>query len=151
MLMLGGILVLGAGVALAADAANGAAANLYFVESPDARGLEKQKIASCENLLVREMNLGGRELPRVLVLHVSESIGKALKVRTSIRRNLSKDHGDLYYEFWIVGQAKPFDYAVSLQTLLQEHFQVQMTDAERKEVLTRVVRILNATVSAYGQ
>jgi hypothetical protein len=151
ILLLGGILVLGNGAAFAAGNGNASASNLYFVEAPDARGLEKQKIASCENLLVREMNLAGRELPRVLVLHVSESTGKALKVRTSIRRNLSKDHGDLYYEFWIVGQAKAPDYAVSLQTLLQEHFQVQMTDAERKEVLTRVVRILNATVSAYGQ
>ena len=146
------LVMLSSGVVFAADNWNGSAANLIFVEAPDARGLDKQKIASCENLLLREMNLAGRELQRVLVLHVSESAGKALKVvRTSIRRNHAKDQGDLYYEFWIVGQGHTADYAVAMQALLQEHFQLQMTDAERKEVLTRVVRILNATVSAYGQ
>jgi hypothetical protein len=142
---------LGSGVVFAADSLNGSAANLYFVEAPDARGLEQQKIASCENLLLREMNLAGRELPRVLVLHVSESTGKALKVRTSIRRNHSQDQTDVYYEFWIVGQGRAVDYAVAMEELLRQHFQLQMSDAERKEVLTRVVRILNATVSAYGQ
>jgi hypothetical protein len=130
---------------------NASAANLFFLESPQLKALERQKIASCENLLVREMNLAGRELPRVLVLHVSEDTGKALKLQTSIRRNSDKDRNDVYYEFWIVGPGRAGDYAVAMQALLQEHFGLRMTDAERKEIVLRVVRILNATVSAYGQ
>jgi hypothetical protein len=145
------LVLLGSSAVFAADNFNRSAGNLVFVESSDAKGVEKQKIASCVGLLVREMNLGGRDLPRVLVLHVSENAAKALEVHSSIRRNSSKDQGDVYYEFWVVGKARAIDYTVAMQALLQEHFQLQMTEAERKQVVARVVRILNATVSAYGQ
>jgi len=47
----------------------------------------------------------------------------------------------------VVGQGNAADYAVAMQALLQEYFQLRMTDAERKQVLTRVVRTLNATVN----
>jgi hypothetical protein len=100
------LILLASSAVSAADNLDRSATNLFFVESSDTRGLEKQKIASCVGLLVREMNLAGRHLPRVLVLHVSESTGKALNVHTSIRRNSSKDQGgDVYYEFWKIGRA----------------------------------------------
>ena len=122
---------------------------LIFLESPDAGHLESQKVATCFSMLIHELRLEGKDLPTIVVVHVSEKTGKAAGVpASSVRRNLSGGPGNIYYEFWIVGQGNAAVYAVYLEVLLERHFALKLTDTEHADVLRRVVRMLNATVSA---
>jgi hypothetical protein len=100
-------------------------------------------------LLVRELGLEGKDLPRIMVVHVSKNAGKAAGVPANrVRRNSAGDLSDVYYEFWIVGPSNAAAYAISLETVLESEFELKLTAAERDQVLARVVRALDATVSA---
>ncbi|HKN33680.1 MAG TPA: hypothetical protein VJX16_10610 [Terriglobales bacterium] len=125
---------------------------LIFLESPDIAHLETQKLTTCLTWLVRELGLEGKDLPLIVVMHISERAGKAAGVAaSSIRRNSSGNRGDVYYEFWIVGQGSAAVYAVNLEAVLERHFVLKLTDAEHADVLKRVVRMLNASVSVRKQ
>ncbi len=123
---------------------------LVLLESPEAAGhVDKQKLLSCVSLLMRELGLQSKEIPRILVLHVSNKEGQVAGVKAnSIRRNASLERGDVYYEFWIVDVGTSPLYAVSLESILEGHFEIKLTNEERDQVLARVIRVLNVTVSA---
>ena len=143
----------------AADALASAPANLVFLESTDTRGrLPQERITTCLGQLVREMQLLGREMPHILVFHVSEKAGRAAGIlrpdlhHTSVRINTPADAPTaLYYEVWLVGDGSPAEYTIALESILERHFDLKLTEAERRQVSARVLRFLANTVSAYGE
>ena len=127
------------------------AANLVILESSDAKGkLPRSKLASSMSELVRQMKLAGKKLPRLLVVHVSPSDANTVGVRQNAIRHNTGDMYDEYYELWIIGDAHSAEYTAAFEQMLEHHFSLEMTDAERKRVITQVVRYLDATLSAYG-
>jgi hypothetical protein len=128
------------------------AANLVFLESSDAQGkLPRSKLVSSMSELVRQMKLAGKKLPRLLVVHVSSQDANTVGVRQNAMRHNTGDLYDEYYELWIIGDAHPAEYTAAFEQMLERHFSLEMTEAERKRVITHVVRYLDATVSAYAE
>jgi hypothetical protein len=126
--------------------------NLVFLESPDVKGkLPKSKLARSMAELVRALKLPLKTLPRVLVLHVSSEAGKAVGVQSCSLRHNSGQIADPYYELWIVGDANAGDYTAAFEQVLERHFELPMTDAERNKVIAQVVRYLDATIDAHGE
>jgi len=143
---------------LAANGPEAGSPSLIFLESVDARGaLQQERIGTRLAQLVREMQLAGREMPNILVFHVSEKAGRAAGIRrsdignTSVRINSNHTSSVVYYEVWLVGDGSPAEYTIALENILEHHFELKLTDAERKQVGARVIRYLLNTVSAYGE
>ncbi len=129
-----------------------AAANLVFLESSDAKGkLPRSKLVSSMSELVRQMKLAGKTLPRILVVHVSSQDASMVGVKQNAMRHNTGDMYDEYYELWIIGDAHPAEYTTSFEQMLERHFSLVMTEAERIRVITHVVRYVDATVNAFGE
>jgi hypothetical protein len=126
--------------------------NLIFLETRDTEeALQRQKVAQCMDLLARDLSLAGKDLPQVLVVHVSKETGKAIGVKhLEVRRNTGTRPPEVYYELWFAGQTSLADYTVAMEAMLERHFDLNLTVAERAQVVTRALRQLSATVSAYG-
>ncbi len=124
---------------------------LAFVSSPDARGtIDEQQVRVCYSLLAQRLRLPEKDLPHVVVFHVSSHAAHAGEVeKTSVRRNAgSKD--SVYYEFWIVGQPKMTDYIRGLDAILEQHFSLQLSEEDQKSLGLFVLRFMSSTVSAHG-
>lgn len=142
-------LLLSGGVATAADTAT----NVIYVESDGmARSIGQEKIANCVRLLQHEMGIDGKTLPTIVVIHVSRREGDRAglkKVAAKLRINSDRELADKpYYELWLAGDTTTYDYVYSLHYLLQQHFALRETEAEQKSTIARVVRWMDATVSA---
>lgn len=72
-------------------------------ETSDAPGkLDSTKIEECLRLTLREMNVDGRQLPRIVIYHISPEAGRYLGIDTNSNWR-SSGGGHLRYEMWIVG------------------------------------------------
>ena len=85
---------------------------LLVVEERDAVGLiDKTKIVDCIHLIVDELHVEDRELPKIIVYHVSQEsadymgIGPGSTWRT-------RGNGQFRYEIWIIGE--PYNLAYAL-------------------------------------
>lgn len=125
--------------------------SLTFLASPDAPGtVDQERVHACLRLLLREMNLDGKELPHIVVLHASKKVAHAAAIQeTSIRRSALASGNEAFFEFWIVGQPKLSDYAGALFNILEQHFALKVAQSDRKQIMVRVFRYLQNTVAAY--
>jgi len=115
-------------------------------ETGDAPGtLDTNKLSECLQLTLREMNLDGRELPRIAVYHISAEAGHYLGVDTNSNWK-SSGGGHMRYEMWIVGKPSNYLFTYMLENILERHFQLQVDDAARSRIVTHIERGLNATV-----
>jgi hypothetical protein len=121
-------------------------AHFVIFETHDAPGiLDTDKLSECLQLTLHEMNLNGRELPRIAVYHVSAEAGHRLGIETnSIWR--SSGGGHQRYEMWIVGKPSISLFTYMLENILERHFQLQVDDAARSRIVTHIERRLDATV-----
>jgi hypothetical protein len=122
--------------------------SLPFVvlETSDAPGtLDIQKLSDCLKLTLREMNLDGRALPRIVVYHVSLATGRYLGVETNSNWK-SSGGGHERYEMWIVGKPSTYLYSYMLENILERHFRLQVDEAARSRMVNHVERGLDATV-----
>lgn len=122
---------------------------LVFLDSPGADGkVVRERLVTCLNLLVRDLNLAGKPLPPIVVLHVSPQVARAAGVEhTAIIAN-TPEVGPRAYEFWIVGKPTYAEYTAGMYDILEHYFHVQLPQPERKEIMTRVLRVLQNTISA---
>lgn len=117
-------------------------------ETSDAPGtLDVQKLSDCLQLTLREMNLDGRELPRIVVYHVSPAAGHYLGIETNSNWK-SSGGGHMRYEMWIVGKSSNYLLTYMLENILERHFQLQVDETARSRMVGHVERGLNATVDA---
>jgi hypothetical protein len=124
---------------------------LAFVESSDALGkVDRQQVSLVYSLLAQRLKLPQKDLPHVMVFHVSSEAAHAGDVKTtSVRRNAAGKES-VYYEFWIVGQPKPTDYIRYLDAVLEQHFNLNLTTEEQNGLGMFVLRFMSSTVSANG-
>lgn len=129
--------------------------NLVFLGSSDAPGVVAQeRLKACMQQMAQEMMVADKAMPLILVVHVSNSAGEALgATQSAVRRNSGPLGSDVYYELWLVGPVGPRDYVAGMETILELHFGLQYSDPERTKMMARVLRYVQATVSAnaYGE
>ncbi len=132
----------------------GQTGNLVFLESPDAKGtLDRGQMSACMAQLVRDLGLSGRELPVVMVLHVSDKAGSVagLVQRTTLRHNTGTSGPPAYYELWIMGAPSPSEYLTAFENILERHFAMNLSDERRAQVLTQLARFFKNTVTVAPQ
>ena len=106
-----------------------------LVTSPDTPGqLSSSDLSLCLLAIATVLRVEEKPLPRILVLHVSESMATEFGVRQPgvIRHNrCGADEPQQYYEIWIVGAAQLCDYAAGLTGILEDWFTLHVSDEER--------------------
>lgn len=126
------------------------AGKVVLVNSPDASGvLSPERLTQCLSQLAREWELPLRDLPNVMVFHVSKEVAEAASVRkdTAVRRNSGGESGQAYYEVWLVGKPE-YKYVLALQAVLEYHFHFKPSDEQRDLIVNRVGRAQTYTVDA---
>lgn len=121
---------------------------LTIVTSPDASAaLSIKRLKSCLNRLAHESNLELRDLPHIVVFQVSKIAARGAYITKDVvvRRNTSGTKEEGYYEVWLVGDPK-LNYILAFENVLEDHFQLKLTDDKRAEVMKRVTMIEDATV-----
>jgi len=124
---------------------------LAFV--PTRKGVEAvdhERMTASLALLLRQMHLSEQDLPHILVIQPTPEVAHATGATQSTVRRANPSGGPVYYELWIVGPPKPAEYITGLHLILEEYFSVQISDADRKSDVLRVMRVMDATVSAHG-
>ena len=122
---------------------------LIILSSSDAPGsITPQRLASCLQQLVHEWSLDERALPQIMLVHASKKV--ALKVRVTdaiaIRKNGVHGNATEYFEIWVVGEPQLRAIVIALENVLEAHYQLHFTDAQRNTVIARVVRMQDATI-----
>ena len=140
------VCVLGALCCAASGAGPHDASPFVIFETSDAPGtLDSNKLSECLQLTLREMNLDGRELPRIAVYHISAEAGHRLCIETNSNWR-SSGGGHLRYEMWIVGKPSNSLFTYMLENILERNFNLQVDEAARSRIVTRIERGLDATV-----
>jgi hypothetical protein len=122
------------------------------LSSSDASGqLSLDRLSSCYVQLAREWKVDVKALPNVIALHVSKKAAQAAGVqkKVDVRRNRSAAQDDGYYELWLVESPNLPDIVLGLDNIIEDHFRLNPPADQRKEVMSRVMRIQSATVSVY--
>jgi|SRR5690349_19267099 len=121
--------------------------NIALVATPDAPGMLSQlEFTSCFWSLTCLISLPHNILPKILVLHVSETAAHIFDVQGPgvIRHNrTSTPDAQQYYELWIVGQPHITEYAAAVLAVLEDHFGLAMSPDERQSAIESVVRAVS--------
>lgn len=127
--------------------------NIAVVATPDAPGcLSHLEFTSCFWSLTCLMSLPIQDLPRILVLHVSETAAQIFDVDGPgvIRHNRTDaPEAEQYYELWIVGQPHISEYAAAVMAVLEDHFSLAMSSEDREHAIASVVRAATGWCSEY--
>ncbi len=124
--------------------------NVRVVSSPEARGdIDPVLIQHSFWLLMEQQGLAQREPPRVLVLHVSRAEAAVAGVNENIIRFESVgEPSGTYYQVWLIDEFKPAHYLVAFQAIIRRAFDLRTSELDENAILSRVLRIQNATISA---
>src|SRR5512143_136722 len=123
---------------------------LAFISSPDAAGsVDCNQLRQCFSLLTQRLKLPQQALPHIVVIHASNQVAHAADVHAScVRRNAARD--SKYYELWIVGPPKPSEYVRLFDTILEQHYNLRLSEEEKRAAGLFVQRLMSNTISAKG-
>ena len=117
-------------------------------EEPGASGsLDLAKLDESLRLTIQELRLDPRELPRIIVYHVTQETADRLDIHTnSVWRNTGRPGGGLRYEMWLVGKPSHYLYAYMFESILEQHFHLSVEASNRSKIIGHVERALDATI-----
>lgn len=124
----------------------------FLLSSPDvASDVSLDRIQSCLQRLTAELNQDERQLPTIVVYHVSRKLARAAFVEGSfaIRRKVSPKSTEAYYEVWLVDKPRLEDEVVALEAVVEAHFRLKLTDSVRQAIMLRTARRESATIAAF--
>lgn len=127
---------------------------IVILSAPDAPGkVSVERIATCLRLIAQDMKVNEVDLPRIVVMHVSQRVGAAAGVpHTTVRRNYDAVNSQtVYYEFWIVGEPRDVDTSAAVLNILESRSGHKVEQKDRLAIMQRALRFLQNTVSAYGE
>jgi len=130
-----------------------ATAHVTLLTSPDAPGrVTPEQLNRCVLQLAEQWKIKESALPKIVVFHVSQVVARhvSLSGRINIRRNRSNDQADSYYEVWLVGDISSQSVVLAIENVLENYFGLHVSDQQRVEVVTRVSRFQDATISAFA-
>jgi hypothetical protein len=121
--------------------------NPIVLEGADAVGaIEKSKIADCIDYTAHELHVEDKELPKILVYHVSQETADSLGIVSgSTWRTRGK--GQFRYEMWVVGAPSNANWSHAIMDILQQYFEMDIPARQRDKMMEHVERRLDATVS----
>ncbi len=122
---------------------------LIILNSSEAPGtLTKRAVASCLAQLAHEWKVQDFDLPKIVVLHVSQNTAAKVRIteKVAVRKDSVVGRATDYYEMWIVGEPDVRAIVVALENILESQFQMNVADEQRNKVITRVIRMEDATV-----
>jgi len=111
--------------------------------------LDRSKIADCIDYVARELHVEDRELPRILVYHVSQETADTLGI-TSGSTWRTRGKGQFRYEMWVVGAPSNSTWSHAIMDILQQFFAMDIPVRQREKMMEHVERRLDATVSVKG-
>ena len=123
---------------------------ILFSSSDSASSVSAERLNSCFHQLAHEWKVNEKSLPQVIVFQASKRAAHTALVnkKVEVRHNRSADHTDDYYEVWLVESTSNEDFVLALSNVIEDHFQLKPTDDERRQILARMSRVQNATISA---
>jgi hypothetical protein len=121
--------------------------NPIILEGADSVGaLDRNKIADCIDYVARELHVEDKELPKILVYHVSQETADTLAISSgSTWRTRGK--GQFRYEMWVVGAPSNSTWSHAIMDILQQFFEMDIPVRQREKMMEHVERRLDATVS----
>jgi hypothetical protein len=121
--------------------------SLVIMETGDAPGaVDPEKVSECLRLVVRELNLDSRELPIIVLYHISKDAAKYMGIRENFFGRNSGGR-ESRYEMWIIGKPSNFLYTYMLENILERHFVLRLNVVERTRIIQHVESNLDATVN----
>ena len=139
--------ILSAAAASATDIPTGTPSVVLLRAGGAGTGITQEQLITSFKETARAMHVADRELPKVMALYLSKDAARTLGASTTQAHRNTSD-GRVYYEIWLVEKAPLVDCAIAMQTILERHFAQTYTDAERRTIITRVLRYVGSTVSA---
>jgi hypothetical protein len=121
--------------------------NPIILEGADTMGaIDRSKIADCIDFMARELHVEDKELPKILVYHVSQETADSLGIASgSTWRTRGK--GQFRYEMWVVGAPSNSTWSHAIMDILQQYFEMDIPARQREKMMEHVARRLDATVS----
>src|SRR6516225_8595167 len=120
--------------------------NLVVMETADAVGaVDQGKIRISLQQSATELKVDVRQLPCILVFHVSQATAAKLNITGSSTWRTSGGPSNLY-EMWIVGEPSDYLYAGLMVNILEHQFGLKIEDSERTRVIQSVRLRLASTI-----
>ena len=120
--------------------------NLVVLDTPDAPGvIDQDKIRISLQQTATELKVDVRQLPCILVFHVSQATAAKLNITGSSAWHNSGRAVNLY-EMWIVGEPSDYIYAELMVKILEHQFGLNIDDSERTRVVECVQLLLASTI-----
>lgn len=121
--------------------------NPIILEGADAIGaIERSKVADCIDYTAQELHVEAKELPKILVYHVSQETADALGI-TSGSTWRTRGKGQFRYEMWVVGAPSNSAWSHAIMDILQQYFEMDLPARQREKMMEHVERRMDATVS----
>ena len=121
---------------------------IAMMRSPDATGsVCLSTFVTCMQSLSLCMNLTGKPMPRLMVLHVSPEVAEKFGVSSSgiIRHNRDGGEPRSYYEIWFVGMPGIGDYVGAILGVLEDHFVLELSADDRRRAIESAAWALSST------
>jgi hypothetical protein len=119
--------------------------NLVVMETADAVGaVDQGKIRISLQQSATELKVDVRQLPCILVFHVSQATAAKLNITGSSTWQASGASN--LYETWIVGEPSDYLYAGLMVNILEHQFGLNIEDSERTRVIQSVRLRLASTI-----
>ena len=120
---------------------------LVVMETADAPGtVDRVKLAASLELTAAELQVSLRDLPPIVVFHLSQTAAAKLKLVVS---STVRDTGSTTrYELWIIGEPSDLTYSYMAENILEDHFKLKLDDGARGRILRTVRSRLDMTVNA---
>jgi hypothetical protein len=119
------------------------------MRTPDAPGsVCLSAFVTCMQSLTCCMNLTGKPMPKLLVLHVSAATGEQFGVASSgiIRHNRTgSGEPSSYYEIWFVGMPGIGDYVGAILGVLEDHFVLDLSPDDRQRAIESAMWALSTS------
>ena len=125
--------------------------DIVLLASADAKGVvTDDQLDRCLLLVAEQWKINRSQLPRIVVFHVSERVARQMSLsKVTLRRTHGVKGQDSYYEVWIADEPNSHGIALAFENIVENSFQLHVTEEQRGEVVARVSRAQDDVVSAY--
>ena len=118
---------------------------LIVLDTADAPGtVDRPKLTASLELAAAELHVSVRELPSIVVFHLSKAA--AAKLGLAVSSTVCSTGSTTRYEWWIIGEPLNLTYSFMAENTLEDHFKLKVGDSERRRIVRAVLSRLDATV-----
>jgi hypothetical protein len=121
--------------------------SLVVMDTADAPGtVDRLRLKTALELTAAELHVSVRELPSIVVFHLSKDA--AAKLGLAVSSAVCSTGSTTRYELWIIGEPSDLTYSYMAENILEDHFKLKFENSERARILRTVRSRLNMTVDA---